>query len=844
MTQSITIPKIRSFIGDELYYQAVDGVQMGHVKKTELFGNSIQSEVQGDDIYPYIVEIRLNPQGMFSNVTCSCSTPRVCVHIGEALVAFVRQKKKPAPVKNPENKPPPGRANRPVSRGRSPEILSVAPLPFIEMDQRKQGLTVNLFFKYNKTRVSINDRDDMVFVKPSKEQNRPPVYIKRDRELEWTTKKRLDEIFSKISRVNPGSAKFHENFPHDDYAVPLSLRQFMTRYSEPISQTEIEIRLKGRRHRVTHSEGSFAFRASSEINWLSLDARYVSPNGSESSVDINSSFLQKGVVRVGDSLVVPEKEEIRSIEKLVKQGMNSSGFMKVSILDLNLIDSLYDDIINKDEPALARAKRISQKLKANGHRDTYPLPLNFKGNLRPYQYAGYNWLRFLHEHDLNGCLADDMGLGKTVQTLAFLQALKEKALVEKVPFVSLIVLPVITMANWENEINKFTPSLSCTRHSGSGRVKTKEHLEQFNCILVSYHTLKNDHDLFAGMRFDYIILDEAQYIKNSSSKIFKSVRALFSGHRLSLTGTPVENNTGELWSQMDFLNPGMLGSREDFANTYSRPIEKHGSSGAAEQLKKRIYPFILRRRKEEAAPDLPPKEEIIIYAEMGSRQAELYESCRRRYRDSIEQTIREQGINKSTIHIFDALLKLRQIALFPSLVYKDEANAPSCKFDMMKDMIDEIIREDHKMLIFSSFTSSLAIVRNYFDKEKISYSYIDGAARNREEEIIRFREDQNRKVFLLSLKAGGVGINLTEAEYVFLFDPWWNPAVEQQAIDRSHRIGQTNKVIAYKMIVKNTVEEKILRLQEKKKELVKELITEESGFFKSLSSNDIMDLFD
>jgi non-specific serine/threonine protein kinase len=378
---------------------------------------------------------------------------------------------------------------------------------------------------------------------------------------------------------------------------------------------------------------------------------------------------------------------------------------------------------------------------------------------------------------------------------------------------------------------------------GSARIKDAARLYEYDLIITSYQTMSRDIGLFASMDFHYLILDEAQYIKNSASQTFKAVRSIHAGTRLSLTGTPVENRSHELWSQMDFLNPGLLGSSQDFQNRFARAIEVNKDLKAAETLRKKTSPFILRRKKEDVAPELPDKEEIIFYTEMGPGQWKLYDSIRKQYRSNLKKTLVKNSVGGSLFEILEGLLRLRQAALMPSLIDKKFTRVESCKFEALKEMVSEIISEDHKVLIFSQFVKVLDQLREHFDEKKVDYSYIDGSTRKRAEEIKRFQEDEKRKLFLLSLKAGGVGINLTAADYVIIFDPWWNPAVEAQAIDRSHRIGQTRRVIAYKYIVKNTIEEKMLELQNKKKKLVDDIISDESTLLTSLSRDEIMDLF-
>ena len=540
-----------------------------------------------------------------------------------------------------------------------------------------------------------------------------------------------------------------------------------------------------------------------------------------------------------NKFVILSKEDIEILSKVHNEGVSDSGKLRISKLNFGVIDSLYDVISNNDIDEIKFARDMIQKLKNFEEIKKEDLPQKFNGTLRDYQKSGYNWLHFLNKYNLNGCLADDMGLGKTIQTLAFLQSLKEKNNLG----LTLLIVPVTTVANWVNEISKFTPELKFIRHYGQERVKEKDFFNDYDIVISSYHTLRNDLLFFKDFEFDYMILDEAQNIKNHTSKIFKTVKLIKSKHRLSLTGTPIENNTTELWSLFNFLNPSLLGSINNFKNRFVTPIEVNKDKSASERLKKSIYPFILRRKKGDVLKDLPDKEEIIVYCEMDSKQRGVYESLNDYYKKEIGSMIDEKGVEKSTVHIFDALLRLRQAALFPSLVSDKFKDVESTKFETLKDLIEDVIEEKHKMLLFSQFVKSLKIIEDDIKSKKLNYSYIDGQTKKRDVEIKKFQEDENINIFLLSLKAGGVGINLTAADYVILFDPWWNPAIESQAVDRSHRIGQTKKVMVYKLIVKDTIEEKILELQNKKKELVNQLITEEASFFKSLSKNDIMNLF-
>ena len=409
---------------------------------------------------------------------------------------------------------------------------------------------------------------------------------------------------------------------------------------------------------------------------------------------------------------------------------------------------------------------------------------------------------------------------------------------------ALLIVPVSTIPNWEQEIARFAGGMTFLRHIGQSRNVDENAIRSHDVTITSYHTLRNDIAVFANIDFTYVILDEAQNIKNAATKAFKAVKTLKASHRLALSGTPVENSTGELWSLFDFLNPGLLGTKEHFSAVFAKPIEQYADAAAAAQLRSLVFPFILRRKKEMVARELPPKEEIIVYCEMDAKQKKVYDTFKKECRKKVEGIIADKGKERGALEIFEALLKLRQIALFPALASPQFKDVPSCKFELFTDMLDEIATEEHKVLVFSQFVRSLDFMKAHLKERKLDYAYIDGSTKKRDVEIKKFQENGSVKVFLLSLKAGGVGINLTAADYVILFDPWWNPAVEAQAVDRAHRIGQKRKVTAYKLIVKDTVEEKILALQEKKRALVNDLITEEASFFKSLSGADIVDLFE
>jgi SNF2 family DNA or RNA helicase len=498
---------------------------------------------------------------------------------------------------------------------------------------------------------------------------------------------------------------------------------------------------------------------------------------------------------------------------------------------LNLVKEL-------EEGNLAKVQ-LSEKLRSltsfSGIKD-YPMPAGFKGELRPYQKAGFNWLRFLHEYKLGGCLADDMGLGKTVQTLTMLLAEKEAG-----AGTTLLVMPTSLIYNWEMEASKFTPDLRILNYTGTLRNKDISRFEKYDLILTSYGITRLDIELLQQFYFNYIILDESQVIKNPTSNISKAVRELKSRHKLVLTGTPIENTTLDLWSQISFINPGILGPQTYFRNEYQNPIEKKNDESRSRKLHSVIKPFILRRHKSQVATELPEKVENVQYSTMTPEQEKRYEEVKSVYREKIVNLIETEGLGNSRFMILEGLTKLRQLANHPRMI-EQGYQGDSGKHEDITHMLENALAEGHKVLVFSQFVKHLDIVRQYLKTKKIDFAYLDGSSTDRKEQVDRFNKDENLKIFLISIKAGGLGLNLTEADYVFILDPWWNPAVEAQAVDRAHRIGQKKKVFTYKFITRNTVEEKILMLQQRKLRLTTELITTEESFMKQLSKDDIMQM--
>jgi superfamily II DNA or RNA helicase len=460
-------------------------------------------------------------------------------------------------------------------------------------------------------------------------------------------------------------------------------------------------------------------------------------------------------------------------------------------------------------------------------------PPGLQCDMRQYQIDGLSWLHWLQSANLGGCLADDMGLGKTIQTLALLQYNREnhkaddKNILPETPtlfedpvqkFTSLIVVPASILYNWENEIRRFTPQMKFYCYKGNQRRKSTSYFHHFDIILSSYHTVRQDIDIMSLFKFHYIVLDESQVIKNPASMVFKTMVRLKSDYKLVLTGTPVENSLTDLWTQLNFVNPGLLGSISFFRKEYAKPIEKKRDDDKELQLRKIIKPFILRRTKEMVAEDLPPLTEQTVFCDMTEEQSRVYEEEKSAVRNTILENIDSAKPEKSAIIILQGLMKLRQISNHPVLASEDYP-AGSGKFETVLTDMESVISGGHKILVFSSFVKHLQLYAGILIKKRIRYSLLTGSTTNREKTVNGFQNDPSNKIFLISLKAGGVGLNLTSADYVFILDPWWNPAAEMQALNRAHRIGQDKSVFVYRYISSNSIEQKIVKLQERKSKL-------------------------
>lgn len=581
---------------------------------------------------------------------------------------------------------------------------------------------------------------------------------------------------------------------------------------------------------------------SSHTDWFDAKVDVVFGDQKVNVAEIKKALANKQqFVQLNDGTlgILPE-EWLKKYSLLFRVGEGRADKLKLSRYHLSVIDELYENR-NAEELTISLEEKYERIREFDKIKELNP-PENLEHILRPYQTSGFQWLNYLSEVGWGGILADDMGLGKTVQALSFLQHYYEKNDGE---MLALVVCPTTLIYNWENEIKKFTPSVEYYIHHGPLRSRDIAELTKHHIIITTYGTLRSDIKTFLQLKLDYVILDESQAIKNPSSKVTKAASLLNAKNRLCMSGTPLQNNTFDIYAQMNFLNPGMLGSVEFFRQEFAIPIDKFGEREQKDHLKKILYPFILRRTKEQVAKDLPEKTETVLFCEMEDEQRRIYDAYRNDYRSKIMGTIEEQGIQKSQLTILQGLMKLRQICDSPAILNEEE------KFPNHSIKLEELAREitenigDHKALIFSQFLGMLALIREKLTALGVKFEYFDGStsAPDREKAIQSFQNDEETRVFLISLKAGGVGLNLTAADYVYIVDPWWNPAVEQQAIDRTHRIGQTKNIFAYRMICKDTIEDKIMQLQEKKRLLAKELIADDATFVKALTREDVEYLF-
>jgi len=597
------------------------------------------------------------------------------------------------------------------------------------------------------------------------------------------------------------------------------------------------VEVAGRRYRPI---GSVAWNVTSGIDWFELSGT-VDFGGVSIEMPALLTAIGKGdrAVELSDgSIGVLPENWAGQFEPLLELADRHDGQLRFGRIQVALLDALL-----AGQPT-ARVDEAFERLRAElagGERpEAEDEPEGFCGTLRHYQREGLGWLSFLERMGIGGCLADDMGLGKTIQVLAMLvrrrERMEEQGLSHRP---SLVVVPKSLVFNWIEEARRFAPQLRVLNHTGNDRGEAAGDLASHDLVLTTYGTLRRDVIHHRDTEFDYVVLDEAQSIKNAASQAAKACRLLKARHRLAVTGTPVENHIGELWSIFEFLNPGQLGT----AARLKRFLTAGRGGTASEVISRAVRPYLLRRTKSQVLSDLPEKTEQTILCELGTEQRKAYDELRDHYRQELTGRISRMGIGRSKIAVLEALLRLRQTACHPGLVDPARIDEPSAKLDLLAEQLDEVLDEGHKVLVFSQFTSFLAILRRRLDAKQLPYEYLDGKTTDRQSRVVRFQEDPDCRLFLVSLKAGGQGLNLTAADYIYILDPWWNPAVEAQAIDRAHRIGQTRRVFAYRLIARDTVEEKIVALQDRKRELAESIVRADESMLSSLTPDDVELLF-
>ena len=584
---------------------------------------------------------------------------------------------------------------------------------------------------------------------------------------------------------------------------------------------------KLREYKVKPMAPKLNVKLSSGIDFLEGDAEVTLGEETFSLQQLFSQYSSKKYIQLSDgNRAILEDGYMRRLERIFKQKKGKDGKIKVSFFDLPEIEDLINGPLEGD--AFKHHREVYEGFNKLHQQTLATKKLN--AELRPYQKEGIKWIKYLYDNKLGGCLADDMGLGKTVQTIGVLTLIYPK---EKKP--TLIVMPRSLLFNWQNEIKRFAPQLSVYTYYAQERdIKSAM---KHQVILTTYAIVRNDVETFSKQMFHYVILDESQNIKNTTTQTTQAAFLLKADHRLALSGTPVENNLSELYSLFRFLNPTMFGSLEDFNSRYAAPIQKDNDKDTLLALRRKIFPFMLRRLKRDVLKDLPDRIEQTLYVEMTKEQHDFYEKRRIYYLQQVRQTIAAEGINKSQFVMFQALNELRRIASIPESLSDGHIKSP--KLELLCETLLEAVANGHKTVVFFNFIAGIEQMSERLDAEGIDYACMTGSTRDRKSIVERFQNDPHCMVMLMTLKTGGVGLNLTAADTVFIFEPWWNKAAEEQAINRLHRIGQTAKVLSYSLITQQSIEEKIQLLQQQKAELFEGLIGTDSSSSKQLTEEDI-----
>lgn len=700
------------------------------------------------------------------------------------------------------------------------DLVSAHPQPSLVIKAGKRDpwgrnfVVGELSFDYDGALVTATLLDRSVF------QKNPRRAIQRDAQAEDAANARLKQF------------GFRDGVGARDAQLELPAEQ-VPKVARALTKEGWRVEADGKLYR---SAGALKMEIRSGVDWFDLEG---GAQFGDSSVSLPKLLraIKRGenTVRLDDgSLGIIPEEWLAKYRLVASLGDADGDHLRFTRPQAGLLDALL-----ADEPEVrvdALFERVRGELRDFTGVQAADPSANFRGELRGYQREGLGWLEFLRRFGFGGCLADDMGLGKTIQVLALLESRRTERSREpgRTARSSLVVVPRSLVFHWKEEAARFAPQLKILEHTGVARRKPGDHLADYDLVITTYGTLTRDALHFKNVRFDYCILDEAQAIKNAGTLSAKAARLLKADHRLALSGTPVENHLGELWSLFEFLNPGMLGGASVFGGVGRNPDAETRAI-----LARALRPFILRRTKGQVAKELPAKTEQTIYCDLEARERKLYDELRDFYRARLLKEGAGNGSGQFKFQVLEALLRLRQAACHPGLIDKRSGAESSAKIEALLAQLDQVLEEDHKALVFSQFTSLLSILRERLDAAKIPYAYLDGRTRDRQARVEQFQNDPNVKLFLISLKAGGLGLNLHAAEYVYLLDPWWNPAVETQAIDRAHRIGQTRQVFAYRLIARDTVEEKVLELQKSKRDLADAIISADNSLMHNLTREDL-----
>ncbi|MCP9768027.1 ATP-dependent helicase [Lacihabitans sp. LS3-19] len=698
----------------------------------------------------------------------------------------------------------------------------------IYLSDEKNFVNITPVVKYGNLEVAVHSKKQLIDIDP----NGNHFAVERDEETELN-------FTALISRLHP---EFAEQLAEGNYYY-LHKQKFLDDnwfldFFEILRENNIKVLGFNSltNNRLSPYKANVEISVSSGIDWfdakvkLKFGRKEVPLKVLHKSLRNKSKFVELDDGTLG---LIPE-DWIKKFDSYFKAGKLEGPLIRTpKSRFLDILDLYEEEVLSKE--TWAEINYLKTKFEHFETIENVEVPKELNATLRDYQKHGLNWLNFLDGFNFGACLADDMGLGKTIQIIAFLLTQKQKHPEQQ----SLIILPTSLLFNWLDEFSRFAPSLKIASHYGNSKLNSKVEIKGFDVILTTYGTLLSDLHFLKSISFNYIILDESQAIKNPESQRYRAVRTLVSRNKIVLTGTPIENNTYDLYGQLSFACPGLLGSKNYFKDIYAEPIDKFKETKRAEELRKKISPFILRRTKKQVIEELPSKTEMLIYCEMGLDQRAVYDTHEAELRDYLQHKTDEEV---SPMHVLTGLTKLRQICNSPSLLPDDQyPNEVSSKIEVLLEQLEGQIAE-HKILIFSQFVGMLDLIKKSLIERNIQFEYLTGQTKNRADKVKNFQENQEIRVFLISLKAGGVGLNLTEADYVYLVDPWWNPAVENQAIDRVYRIGQKNKVIAVRLICPNTIEDKMLKLQSSKKELAGKLVNTEADIFKAFNRKELLEV--